>query len=258
VTPLRRSLQRQDDGSEAEPTTVELTGDAPPVIEPTEGVPTETVPATEETGTPAAVACQSLTWADFRGRVPRGAAFAAETRFSIPVRSGQFEAVFNGAASWVRPKYPGANARATNGCNSVVAECRRFFRGLGSGQSGTFTSGGAAAACPATIATPTTANDSGECETVVGAQCDADAPNESARLLNHEQRHLDIACKLADKANTALAGGSALADVRRGVNREQTAQTRQYDADTNHGCDAGQQATWDADIDAGLPSVTIP
>lgn len=204
------------------------------------------------------MACQALTWAAFRGRVPRGATFGAETHFSIPDRNRTFTAVFNGAASWVQPRFPGSGRRATNGCNSIVAECRRAFRGLGSGQTATFTSGGAAAACPATIATPATANNSGECETVVGAQCDADAPNESARLLNHEQRHLDIACKLADKANTALANGSALADVRRGVNREQGAQTTQYDTDTDHGCDAGQQATWDADIDAGLPSVTIP
>ena len=210
------------------------------------------------TPAPAAVACQALTWAAFRGRVPRGATFGAETHFSIPDRNRRFTAVFNGAASWVQPRFPGSGRRATNGCNSIVAECRRAFRGLGSGQTATFTSGGPAAACPATIATPATANDSGECETVVGAQCDADAPAESARLLNHEQRHLDIACKLADKANTALTNGSALADVRRGVNREQGAQTTQYDADTNHGCDAGQQATWDADIDAGLPSVTIP
>ena len=258
VTPLRRSLQRQDDGSEAEPEADELSGDAPPVIEPTEGGPTETVPTTGETGAPAAVACQALTWPDFAGRVPRRARFEAETHFTIPVRSGRFEAVFNGGASWVKPKYPGAGARATNGCNAIVAECQRFFRRLGSGQTGTFTSGGAAAACPATIATPATATTSGECDTVVGAQCDTDAPNESARLLNHEQRHLDIACKLADKANTALANGSALADVRRGVNREQTTQTRLYDGQTGHGCDPAQQAAWDADIDAGLPSVTIP
>ena len=257
VRPLRRSLQRQDDGSEPEAAEPQPVVEAPPVIEPTEGAPAEAVPATEGTGTPAAVACQALTWAAFRGRVPRGTTFAAETRFSIPDSNGRFTAVFNGRTSWVQPKYPGSGARATNGCASVVRDCRRFFAGLGSGQTGTWDYG-TGQGCPATIATPAQATNSGECETVVGTQCDTDAPSESARLLNHEQRHLDIACKLADKANTALANGSALADVRSAVHREQGAQTTAYDRDTNHGCDAGQQATWDADIDAGLPSVTIP
>jgi hypothetical protein len=110
------------------------------------------------------------------------------------------------------------------------------------------------------VVTPAQATTRAECESVIGAQCDADAPNESARLLNHEQRHLDIACQLAKKANDALDRGDALADVRRGVNREQGAVTTSYDsaAETNHGCEAGSQSTWDADIDAGLPNVTIP
>ncbi len=267
VRQLQRALQRQPEepepesepGPERPPDGGQVGLEAPPVVEPAEegGAPTEAAPATEEAA--PAETCQQLTWADFTGRPPRGTGFQAFTSFAIPVRSGRFVAVFNGAASWVQPKYPGAGARATNGCASVVSACQRHFQSLPTGFTGTHDYG-PSPDCPATVATPTQATSRRECETLIGRQCDTDAPNESARLLNHEQRHLDIACKIAEKANRALASGSALADVRTAVARERTAVTRRYDsaAETDHGCDAGKQATWDADIDAGLPGVTIP
>jgi hypothetical protein len=271
VRPVQRALQRLEEESEPErepepqPAEEAEPGlEAPPVVGLDEGAtaedggpPAEAVPMTPAAG--PATDCRALSWADFAGRPPRGGNFQAETHFSIPHRAGAFEAVFNGRTSWVRPKYPGSDARATNGCGTVVGRCQRFFRRLPAGNTGTFDVG-PGADCPASIVTAAQATTAAECETVIGAQCDIDAPNESARLLNHEQRHLDIACQLAKKANDALAAGSALADVRRGVAREQAAVTRSYDsaAETDHGCNAGSQATWDADIDAGLPNVTIP
>jgi hypothetical protein len=265
VRTMQRALQRQEDEPERPPEGGELGIEAPPVITLEEGAapaeegetPAEPTPMTPTPG--PATNCQVLSWGDFRGRPPRGGNFQAETHFSIPVRSGRFVAVFNGGASWVRPKYPGSGARATNGCGSIVRQCQRAFRNLPAGHTGTFDVG-PSAQCPATVVTPVQATTRAECESVIGAQCDTDAPNESARLLNHEQRHLDIACQLAKKANDALDSGSVLADVRRGVDREQAAVTTSYDsaAETDHGCDSGSQATWDADIDAGLPNVTIP
>ena len=255
VRPVQRALQREE--AEQEPELPSEEGEpgmeAPPLIEEEEDGAPEAVPAQQP---PPEAACRVLTWADYTvGQPPRG--FQALTVFSIPVRNGTFRAVFNERTSVVRPKYPGAGARATNGCAAVVRRCQRVFRNVPAGVTRTFDVA-PSPNCPATIVTPAQATSRAECESVIGAGCDADAPNESARLLNHEQRHLDIACKLAEKANDALAAGSPLADVRRAVRRERRAQTRSYDNDTGHGCDAGQQAAWDADIDAGLPGVTIP
>jgi Domain of unknown function (DUF4157) len=274
VSPVQQAVQRlTDEESEAEveaevePATEPEPGtEAPPVIEEDEGgetpeeVPVQAPPAEAAPAqqAPPAVACPTLTLADFTVGVPPGG-FEALTVFSIPFRNGAFQAVFNTRRSIVRAKYPGAGARATNGCNAVVRRCQRAFRNVPRGATRTFDIG-PSPNCPATIVTPAQATSRAECETVIGAQCDADAPNEADRLLNHEQRHLDIACKIADKANTALAAGSALAAVRRAVARQRTAVTRRYDsrAETDHGCDAAGQAAWDADIDAGLPGVTIP
>jgi hypothetical protein len=279
VRPMQRALQRLEEEPEpeperepeAEPSEEEETGrEAPPVIEPEaeeEGTPEEEGPPevgapTEATpmqpAAPPAAACRVLTWGDFTVGQP-GAGFEAVTRFSIPHRAGAFQAVFNDRRSVVRAKYPGAGARATNGCASVVRRCQRAFRNVPAGATRTFDVA-PSPNCPATIVTPAQATSRAECETVIGAQCDTDAPNEAARLLNHEQRHLDIACKIAEKANDALAAGSSLATVRRAVRRRSAAVTRKYDsrAETDHGCDAAGQATWDADIDAGLPGVTIP
>jgi hypothetical protein len=271
VRPVQRALQRLEDEPEPEPDAEppaeehEPEAGAPPELEDEpeeaeeaevaeEGAPSEALPMQQA---PPAAACRVLGWADFTvGRPPGG--FGALTRFSIPHRRGSFQAVFS-PRSVVLAKFPGAGARRTNGCAPLVRRCERAFRNVPRGTTRTFDVA-ADPTCPASIITPGQATTRGECETVIGAQCDADAPNESARLLNHEQRHLDIACKIADKANAALAAGTALATVRRAVTREQRAVTRRYDsrAETDHGCDAAGQATWDADIDAGLPGVTIP
>jgi len=285
VRPMQRALQRLEEEPEperepeAEPSEGEEPGlEAPPVITPEAeaeaeeeeeeegtleevgppevGAPTEATPM--QPAAPAAAACRVLTWADFTVGQP-GAGLEAVTRFSIPHRNGTFRAVFNERRSVVRPKYPGAGARATNGCASVVRRCRRAFQNVPAGVIRTFDVA-PSPDCPATIVTLAQATSRAECETVIGAQCDTDAPSESARLLNHEQRHLDIACKIAEKANDALAAGSSLATVRRAVGRRSGAVTRRYDsrAETDNGCDAAKQADWDADIDAGLPGVTIP
>ena len=99
---------------------------------------------------------------------------------------------------------------------------------------------------------------SGECESVIGADCDADAVAESARLLQHEQGHFDITCKLVGRADDALIAGRPLATVRTWLNTHLGPQQSAYDNDSDHGCHAGQQAAWEAKIAANLPAVPAP
>jgi hypothetical protein len=43
----------------------------------------------------------------------------------------------------------------------------------------------------------------------------------------------------------------------RKLSRQLTAQTRAYESQTNHDCNAGQQASWATAIAGNLPAVTI-
>jgi hypothetical protein len=203
---------------------------------------------------PAPAACEpdrSLTWADFTGRPPRRPRFGAETHMRTPTTGAgaarRFRAVLNGGASWVLPKFPGAAARATNGCAPRVAACQRAFarRRLANWSWNP-------AGCPAAIATATNATSAAECETVVGATCDSDATQESDRLLAHEQGHFDIACVLVKRANDALDAGMSFARVNRWLTRNHGRLQGRYDAQTNHGCNAGPQAAWEGDIAGDL------
>jgi Domain of unknown function (DUF4157) len=199
-----------------------------------------------------------LTWADFQGRAP-GGAFGAFT--SVPIREENvqgnvmFRAIFSERASWVRPEVKGAGARATNGCASLVAGCRRSLAGAGAGA---FWDRRPDAACPAAVFTPARATTADECDTVVGAACDSDAVADSARLLAHEQGHFDITCKLVGRADDALAAGRPLATVRTWLNTHAQPQNTRYDNQTHHGCDAAQQSAWLASIAGGLQAVPAP
>jgi hypothetical protein len=198
---------------------------------------------------------RALTWADFQG-TPVGS-FGAFTRVPITEENVQgnvmFRAIMDNAGSWVRPKFAGAGARATNGCATRVAQCHQAF--AGGGASWTWTP---APGCPAGIDRPARATTDAECEDVVGAQCDADAPLESERLLRHEQGHFDITCKLVGRADDALIAGRPLDTVRTWVNAHVPARNTMYDNQTTHGCNAGQQATWETAISNGLPAVPAP
>jgi len=69
---------------------------------------------------------------------------------------------------------------------------------------------------------------------------------------------MDIACRIATKANAALAAGSKLADVRAAVTAKAQPTQDSYDTDSTHGCDATGQSTWETDVAGGLAKVTIP
>ena len=200
-----------------------------------------------------------LTWADFQG-TPSGT-FGAFTVANVIEENVQgnvmFRAVMNNTASWVRPKFAGAGARATNDCAPRVAACHQAFAGLGPGQTAHW-DWTPAPGCPAGIATAASATSDGECDTVIGAQCDADAIQESARLLRHEQGHFDIACKLVGRADDALIAGRPLATVRTWLNLHVPQRNSMYDGQTGNGCNGAQQAAWETAIASGLPAVPNP
>lgn len=206
------------------------------------------------------VPSRSLTWADFRG-TPGGGTYGALTRFSFSSTSAQgrdwIVATFEGATSWVRAKYKNAANRAQNGCAPTVTQCQQWF----ASNSGTYslTAGTGCAASPQPD-TSLEATSSDECSSVLGAECDRVAVLESARLLHHEQLHFDLACAMAAKGNAALAASPApsTTTILSAVRTKANSQTSAYDTQTQHGCDASAQSTWDTAVGQGLPAVTIP
>jgi hypothetical protein len=202
---------------------------------------------------------RQLTWANFAGAVPGGVAahIGAMTRFRINHVAHQgvnlFQAVLDQGTSWVRPAASQAGNVAVNGCQPNITACESFFNG-GPGPGAQWSHPGGAVGCAAAIGPPaTTANNFGECASVVGAACTSAAESDSVRLLAHEQLHFDIPCILAAKANATVAAGTALslATVRARANTL----TAQYDNQTNHGCNAAAQATWEQNVGSG--SITL-
>ena len=223
----------------------------------------------------------ALTWADFTGRAPRGNRFGASTHSSLRERSINtallrcmpssasaagapsrgLQAVFNPGRSGVKPQFANPANPATNGCQRHVARCERFFdRHTRAGRVG-ITYGLSSAAsrrCPAGAAAHgDQATSRAACATVVASDCADRAAAESARLLRHEQGHFDLTCAMARKANAMLTTTPDFGALLRAARTTLSRQQRLYDRQTNHGCNASDQASWEAEILAGLPAVTI-
>lgn len=217
---------------------------------------------------------RALTWADFTAAPPASSRFSALTWSGLRERSmntadrqcgGQLlagrgvQGWFDPSRSWVKPLFSGAASDATNGCARLIGNCERHFDGLASNQTGTYSP--TAAAGPACAASPVmaaaTATNRAECTTVLGPACTARAVAESARLLNHEDWHFRLSCAVAKKANALLSATTDFDAVLRGARTALAAQQTAYDAQTDHGCNAAAQSTWQTAITAGLPAVTI-
>ena len=220
---------------------------------------------------------RALTWADFSGAAPRRSRFGAMTHSRLAERAINtalsrcapytqpntrgVQAVFNPARSWVKPEFANASDPARNGCNSTVARCEAHFdreaRRRRTG--GTFgMSSAASRTCPASArARGDQATTRAECATVVARDCSDRAAAESARLLAHEQGHFNLTCAMARKANGMLATAPNFDALLRAARTTLSRQQRLYDRQTNHGCNAGQQSTWETAIAGGLPAVTI-
>lgn len=236
----------------------------------------------EKAGADAAECSPSapLTWADFKGS-PKAKDKAGADTFAthklVPVASQQclkqvagkttgpaqrFQAVFLPASSWVKPNYRNGGDPTKNGCAKYVSDCEAWFdQQAAAGRSGGWwaLSTKPTKECPAA---PTSRGDKATskagCATVVVADCNDQAVADSERLLSHEQGHFDIACALVKKANAALAKGGDLTKLNTALNTKSQPLQVKYDKESSHGCDAGGQTKWTADIAGGLPKVKIP
>jgi hypothetical protein len=203
-----------------------------------------------------------LTWSDFQGTAPATSTFGAETSAkieSIDVQGNtMFQATLDRSSSWVKPEFVNPTDIALNGCPARVAQCEAFFNTLPSNHTGQWRMN--VGGCPAVILnTPSAvATNQGACATLIGAECNTNAPANSARLLAHEQAHFDLSCVLTNKANDALAAGRSLSSVGQAMMTKVPQQQSLYDGQTNHGCNPGPQATWTSNIASNLPQVTIP
>ena len=223
-----------------------------------------------------------LEWGDFTGRAPRRSPFGAATFSDLRERdvnvatftctpdapgvaglpNRALQAFFVPARSWVKPASSQAGDPAQNGCARRITECEQHFdrqtrRGF---TNITFSlNTRPARACPAgAVPRGDVATSRAECTTVVGTDCTDRAIAESARLLQHERGHFNLACAVARKANAMIAAGTAAATLLQPARRVFQQQQTRYDNQTNHGCRPAAQARWEADIAAGLPDVEIP
>ena len=231
-------------------------------------------------GFPLACPHAPLTWADFRVAGGSGR-FGANTGWSVKDKpmdanvatcarqvlgwsqdqTHVFQATFERSTAWVKRQFAEPTNVAATGCSKPVRQCERnFSRRRPSGQiAGDFTfSAGDGAACPASIAPATvTATSADECH-LIGEECTRTAVAESARLLRHEQGHLDVACAMARKFNMAITNGTPFSVLNQNpVAFIQRVQNK-YDNQTHHGCLPGPQAAWEADIGSGLPNESLP
>jgi hypothetical protein len=223
----------------------------------------EMTASTPQPAPPPPVTCdpnRALTWGDFAGPVPVST-FSARTAFHFDFATDngrQIIRAFLDATSWVKPQFGDPTNRAVNGCQPHVDSCVTAL----TGQTGAWRSLGAAAGCAASPSPNTAlrATNTGECETVLGTECDRVALLESARLLRHEQLHFSLACEMAKKGTTHLfSNPSANAQtILTAVRTRTNTLTTQYDNQSAHGCNAGPQATWETNVANGLPNVTIP
>jgi hypothetical protein len=218
----------------------------------------------------------ALTWSDFKGS-PKGNGFAGETFAPVsdvamnPVRASclqqilgktrdetrVFQAKFDGGRSWGTTMMKNPTNTAATGCAQRAKQCRTSLARAGQGATFTF-SGTASRACPASaVAASVTASSASGC-TAIETECTRTATIESARVLAHEQGHLNLSCEIAKKANTALALGTPLKTIKDAVKKKLQPLQRQYDSETNHGCKATEQAAWVSDMTNHLPKVTIP
>jgi Domain of unknown function (DUF4157) len=223
-----------------------------------------------------------LQWADFTGAVPRRSPFGAATFSDLRERdvnvatftctpdapgvaglpNRALQAFFVPARSWVKPASSQAGDPAQNGCAREIARCEGHFDRLTRRGFTSITysmSTRPDRRCPAgAVPRGDTATTRAECTTVVGADCTDRAVAESARLLEHERGHFNLACAIARKANAIIAAGTSAATLLQPARRVFQRQQTRYDSQTNHGCRPAAQARWEADIAAGLPEVEIP
>lgn len=183
----------------------------------------------------------------FLGTAPRSR-FAALTAFNFVVRDGRIAVDEDRARSWVNRRIVAVDGRPA-ATAAAVRRCRKTLSRPGMAD---YTET-PASSCPASaeIRTRATANSRDECETVIGAQLDTEDQADMARLLRHEQYHLNLACALAGLGNDQISQGTPVAAVLKQVVAASRRLQRAYDNETKHGCNSGAQGSWETNIDSG-------
>jgi hypothetical protein len=203
-------------------------------------------------------------WDSFNGPVPPavteadkqvGALTSSILKGSFDGSTARYQGVFLSAKSWVRPRARFADDPFENGLLEQKAACESHFaRGNTDGWSVLPGKG-----CPAGIVPRgDKAMNAAECSTIMAKDYTEMTVAESKRLLKHEHGHFAITCIFAKKMNAALAGGKTFAQTKVvGEGGKLGGVQTQYDDETDHGCKAGPQATWDANIAKGLPALKL-
>ncbi len=213
-------------------------------------------------------------WASFTAANPTLQGFDAETTSGIEavdVPSQQcieqitgralgpkkrFQGLFYPKRSWVDRKFVDAGDPSKNGSAGPIGACEAFFA---SGQTGTRFLKANPPTCTATIMPRgDVANNFAQCTTVLGKDYTDTQIAESMRLLKHEQTHFALTCALARKGNAVLAEAKkTFEQVNAVIHTKLNSMQTQYDNETDHGCKAGPQASWETAISTGLPDVEL-
>lgn len=169
-------------------------------------------------------------------------------------RTHVFQALLGGAQA--RKHTLGMLDDSQNGCGALLSQCQDFFAG-GTPATPFSVRRSGGTRCPAAhTAVGLQAKSSDEC-TTLSTECHARQDLEQARLLRHEQGHIDIACALARAINASIAAGAPPCAFERTGPAKLNELTALYDTQTAHGCIAGKQAGWEAEIRAGLPKQPV-
>jgi hypothetical protein len=169
-----------------------------------------------------------------------------------------FQGAFVASRSWTRPHNRDAADPAKNGSAALAAKCRADLDAAGAkGLKGATWALKTTpdATCPASPrASGTPAASRADCGTVIVADFTAQRVAESARLLRHEQNHLDLACAMARKANAMLWRGTDFTALDAVLDKKVKDAQKRYDDESQHGCDATNQAKWVKAVADGLPA----
>jgi hypothetical protein len=207
---------------------------------------------------------RQLTWDDFTGAPPHGGGAKAYTHFHLDLATDCdrqiIRAFFSPGNSWVRSQFANASDPILNGCAANRATCQQFFEDAAAvGRTGTQRLAPLQRTCAASIAPnpSVVASSWDDCNTLLGPECNRVAELESARLLAHEQLHLDLACVIARKATLALLSSSSPQTILNEARTKANVAGHQYDNETEHGCIAAAQEAWRQNVSGGLPSIVI-
>jgi hypothetical protein len=223
-------------------------------------------------GIPDACPQRPLTWSDFKAddsiSFPAQVLPLLKPKVMDPVAASCVELILGwseGRTHVYQAVLGGAQARkhtlgllddSQNGCGTLWSQCQDLFA-RGTPLEPFKVRRGRGAACPAAhTAVGLQAKSFEEC-TTLSTECHARQELEQARILRHEQGHIDIACALARTINASIAAGAPPCAFERTGPNKLDELTKLYDAQTNHGCIAGKQASWEADIRAGLPKQSV-